>query len=209
MAQHAWHAFNPDPDRWDGILLPFEADDLVDVIPEVLFNRTKVKNVTMAKVELTTGEYLYAVNDLFVGPKSHTSARYTIQVGADREQQSSSGIIISTGLGSTGWLRSIVAGATGITQYLMGRALTIDDPGSVSWDTEYLYYTVREPFPSRTTSATMTFGKITQSDPMYLVSQMPENGVIFSDGVEDDFLEFNSGTIATIRIAEKQVNIII
>ena len=33
---------------------------------------------------------------------------------------------------------------------------------------------------------------------------MPENGVIFSDGVESDFLEFNSGTEAIVRIADKK-----
>jgi hypothetical protein len=33
---------------------------------------------------------------------------------------------------------------------------------------------------------------------------MPVNGVIFSDGVESDFLNFNSGAIASIGIAEEK-----
>ena len=33
---------------------------------------------------------------------------------------------------------------------------------------------------------------------------MAENGVIFSDGIEKDFLEFNSGTQAVIGIAERK-----
>jgi hypothetical protein len=33
---------------------------------------------------------------------------------------------------------------------------------------------------------------------------MPESGVIFSDGIETDFVEFNSGTLATITLAEKR-----
>jgi len=33
---------------------------------------------------------------------------------------------------------------------------------------------------------------------------MAENGVIFSDGIENDFLEFNSGTRAIIGIAERK-----
>jgi hypothetical protein len=32
---------------------------------------------------------------------------------------------------------------------------------------------------------------------------MPENGVIFSDGIEADFLEFNSGDVATIGLSER------
>jgi hypothetical protein len=33
---------------------------------------------------------------------------------------------------------------------------------------------------------------------------MPERGVIFSDGIEEDYLEFNSGTRAEITLAEKK-----
>jgi hypothetical protein len=63
---------------------------------------------------------------------------------------------------------------------------------------------VREPFPSRTTQANIVIGRIAGVDRMTIVSQMPENGVIFSDGIESDYLEFNSRSIATIGVAEKQ-----
>jgi hypothetical protein len=32
---------------------------------------------------------------------------------------------------------------------------------------------------------------------------MPENGVVFSDGIESDYLDFNSGMTVTIGIAER------
>jgi hypothetical protein len=38
---------------------------------------------------------------------------------------------------------------------------------------------------------------------MKVLSLMPENGVIFSDGIEGDFLTFNSGVAATISVAER------
>jgi len=34
-------------------------------------------------------------------------------------------------------------------------------------------------------------------------------GVIFSDGIEKDFLNFNSGTIANINIADKTANLLV
>ena len=40
--------------------------------------------------------------------------------------------------------------------------------------------------------------------PLNLESRMAGNGVIFSDGIEKDFLEFNSGTQAVIGIAERK-----
>ena len=72
------------------------------------------------------------------------------------------------------------------------------------WDADFLRFTVREPFPTRTTAANLVFGRVTSGQFLVLVSQMAENGVIFSDGIEKDFLEFNSGTRAVIGIAEKK-----
>jgi NAD kinase len=100
---------NPDPARWDGALLPFTIDDLPHVMPEELRRQRAVKTVTMAKAALNNGQTLHAVNDLFIGQRSHVSARYKIAVAGREEQHSSSGIIVSTGLGSTGWLKSVYA----------------------------------------------------------------------------------------------------
>jgi hypothetical protein len=36
---------------------------------------------------------------------------------------------------------------------------------------------------------------------------MPEHGVIFSDGIENDFLEFRSGVRATIAPADRHGNL--
>jgi len=194
---------NPDADRWEGVLLPFTLADLGAVVPAVFKDKRPINTVTMAKVTLNTGEALYGVNDIFVGPRSHTSARYAIQVGERTENQSSSGIIVSTGLGATGWLRSILAGATGIASSLSGKNLTIGNQESFAWNSNYLYFSVREPWPSKTSAATITCGKITPDMPLRLTSHMPDNGVIFSDGIESDFLQFNSGSLATVSIAEK------
>jgi len=141
---------------------------------------------------------------LFIGPKTHGSARYVLKMGGKQEQQSSSGIIVSTGLGSTGWLKSILAGAKGVAEYGVNQPLQFEKKCRISWDSNYLFYTVREPFPSKTSEATLVFGKITSDNPMMIMSQMPENGVIFSDGIETDFLEFHSGAHAIIGLAEKK-----
>ena len=200
---------NPDPARWEGVLLPFALHDLDGLMPDVFAEKRPVRSVTMARAVLNTGETLYGVNDLFIGPRTHTSARYTIRIGDRMESHSSSGIIVSTGLGSTGWFRSILAGATGIASELSGRRLTVDPGKSYEWDAEYLYFSVREPWPSKTSGAGITFGKITPSKPLVLISQMPENGVIFSDGIESDFLAFNSGTEAIIDLSDKKGQLVV
>jgi len=200
---------NPDPKRWEGILLPFVVADLDLILPEVFAKKRPIRQVSMAKASLNTGEVLYGVNDIFIGPRTHTSARYTIKIGAESEQQSSSGVIVSTGLGSTGWLRSILAGATGISSSLSGQAVDTAAIAPFAWDADHLYFSVREPWASKTSSAGISFGKVTPAQPLYLESSMPENGVIFSDGMEADFLQFQSGTTATISLAEKKGQLVV
>ncbi len=203
---------NPDPERWDGRLLPFRVGDLAKLMPEVVLRKRNTRSVTMAKAALNNGQILYAVNDLFIGPKTHTSARYFIRSGKTGETQSSSGVIVSTGMGATGWLKSLLTGASAIATAANSRGKNqARQPAcyervttGFKWESDYLYFTVREPFPTRTTSASLVFGRVTQAAPLILESQMAENGVIFSDGIEKDFLEFNSGTQAVIEIAEKK-----
>ena len=152
---------------------------------------------------LNDGQVLRAVNDLFIGRQTHASARYEISQGAARESQSSSPQIVSTGLGATGWLKSILAGASGIARFC-GVSQPVELTDAFDRSAPALYYTVREPYPSASTGADMVFGRITARSPLRIVSNMPENGVIFSDGMEQDFLQFNSGSIVTIGIADQK-----
>lgn len=199
---------NPDPRRWDGILLPFEARDLAVVLPDVLQGRRDHKAVTMAEASLSDGQRLLAVNDLFIGPQSHTSARYQITCGERSEVQSSSGLIVATGLGSTAWIKSIVTGSLAVAaRFVPAAAQSRYD--AVPWDAPFLQFAVREPFPSRSSEATLVFGRIQAGSALRLRSQMPEHGVIFSDGIESDFVAFNSGVEATIGVAAQQGRIVI
>ncbi len=108
-------AVNPDPKRWEGVLLPFEVKDVEQIIVEVFAKSRKCKEITMVQAVLNNGQKQYGVNDLFIGPKTHTSIRYSIHLGKKEEQHSSSGIIVSTGLGATGWLKSVLTGANGVS----------------------------------------------------------------------------------------------
>lgn len=199
---------NPDPDRWDGALLPFKADDVSKIIPETVNNLRQVKNVTFAEAKLNDGQSIIGVGDIFIGRKTHMSARYELSIGGKNEQQSSSGIIVSTGLGATGWLKSILAGAEGIGRYYKGDSRVKPD-GEFKCDSRYLYYTVREPYPSNSTGVQIVFGRIRERELLTVTSYMPENGVIFSDGMEQDYLEFNSGTTATIGVCKKCGNLVV
>ena len=202
---------NPDPQRFDGVLLPFTPADAGTVLREVLDGGRARKAITMAQAALTDGQTLYAVNDLFIGPRTHTSAHYEIALKDTHEVQSSSGLVVSTGLGSTAWLKSIVTGSLAVAQSLRGADQSNRQKAyrPLPWDAPYLQFAVREPFPSLASQATLVFGRVERDAPLELRSLMPENGVIFSDGIESDFLHFPSGMRATISIAQRQGMLVI
>jgi len=206
-------AVNPDPDRFDGILLPFTTDTVEPQLYLTLYGSREhehlyMQSVTLAKASMEDGQTLLAFNDFFIGANSHVSARYAIEIGDRSENQSSSGIIVSTGAGSTGWLQSVYAGAAGVVEALGGKVIPPPDSGRRPWDSEDLVYSVREPFPSRATQASIVHGIVTRASPLKVTSQMPTNGIIFSDGIEADYLEFNSGAELTIETAARKANLI-
>jgi len=159
----------------------------------------------MARVRLDDGQTIDAVNDLFIGIQSHASARYRIEYRRNVENQSSSGVIISTGAGSTGWYRSVLTAAAWVaTAHLGTKAVgNLADRYAFDATARELRFSVREPFTSLSSAAGIVWGPITGSETLDIVSQMPTGGVIFSDGMESDFVKFEAGMRARIGIADR------
>jgi len=197
-------AVNPDKDRYDGILLPFDTSNFRQGIENVMTNRYNAKTVRFAEAKMNDGQRLLAFNDLFIGISSHISARYKISYNNQMEEQSSSGLIVSTQAGSTGWLSSVFNMAYGVTG-LFEKNLK---PKRPKLKDNELLFAVREPFQSVRTQIGITTGIIKSQQSLSIESLMPTNGVIFSDGVETDFLKFNSGAIATIGIAKETAKLV-
>jgi hypothetical protein len=203
-------AVNPDPATIEGVLLPFTTDGIAVSVRQAIEGCCAIRRLAMAEARLSDGQTVRAVNDLFVWRQTHASARYRLHVAGRSEEQSSSGIIVSTGTGSTGWLRSVVAGASHLVAALGG------DPGETAradacrFDpcAEELRFFVREPWPSRATGAEIVHGRVIAGEALQIVSQMPEGGVLFGDGVETDYLPFNSGAVATIALSDRKANLL-
>jgi hypothetical protein len=199
-------AINPDPTRIDGILLPFSPAQAVEAVRTTLTGKSRIRQVTLAEARLGDGQRLLAFNDLFIGARTHISARYRLQVGGVEELHSSSGVIVSTGAGSTGWLSSVFNQAQGLQQR-QGTEQTITRP-ELRWDSEELCWVAREPFVSRRSTADHICGRLKKGEELILESLMPEQGVVFSDGIEADFLAFNSGTIVRIGVSDERAELV-
>jgi hypothetical protein len=149
----------------------------------------------MVQASLDDGQKLPALNEIFIGHQSHQSARYVVGTGDHREHQSSSGLIVATGTGATGWARSIH----------LGCASSLELPGPSD---DALAFFVREPFPSRSTDTGIREGRIAAGETLEIVSEMNSGGVVFGDGMEGDRLEFAWGRVARIGLADFRLNLL-
>ena len=199
-------AVNPDPRRFDGVLLPFQPHQAGAAVDRVVAGTARVRSITLAEARLADGQRLLGFNDLYVGARSHVSARYTLRAPAATETQSSSGVLISTGAGSTGWLSSMFNMAAGLASFTGGSA---GAPLHLDWEDPRLVFVVREPFASKHSQSSLVAGVVGPGQSLELASLMPSGGVIFSDGVEADALAFNSGAVATIGAAKQRTRLVV
>lgn len=195
---------NPDPQRFDGVLLKTQTKTFVTHLQQCLAGKMQLADITMAELKLNDGQRLLAFNDFFIGPSSHTSARYILSHSGKSEEHSSSGILVTTGAGKTGWMSSVINMVYGFS----GKA-DVSRYQNLRWNSPELIYAVREPFVSRQSQASMVWGMVDAKNPLVVESKMASSGVIFSDGVERDFLAFNSGAIATVGVANERARIVI
>ncbi len=199
-------AINPDSDRYDGVLLPFNPENFILAVENVVNNRFRVKETFFAEAILNDGQRLLAFNDLFIGASTHISARYKISFNKKTEEHSSSGIIVSTQAGSTGWLSSVFNMTYGMHKFI---EKDIEKNKYARLRDNQLMFAVREPFASKKTQTSIQAGILNENSKLVIESFMPNYGVIFSDGIEKDFLKFNSGSIATIRTAKEKARLVI
>ena len=187
---------NPDPEENVGILVPFPPEAFADFLQAAVARRCATQDRTMVQATLNGGQRLLALNEVFVGCRTHQSARYRIGHNGDQERHSSSGVIVASGTGATGWALSIHRERTS--------KVRLPDPE----DRQLAFY-VREAFPSVATQVGLTQGLLSEAEMLTLTSEMNEGGVLFGDGIEEDPLIFDWGVTAEIGIAKERLHLVV
>lgn len=186
---------NSDPGAFEGVLVPHAPEAAPDLLQDAVQGRSKVEPRALVEASLDDGQKLLALNEVFIGHHSHQSAKYRIRYGGKEERQSSSGLIVATGTGVSGWARSIARDRK--TVPILPKAT---DP--------QLAFFVREAWPSRATGAELTQGSVDSGHPLELISEMNDGGVLFGDGIEEDRLAFEWGMKATLTTATQWLRLI-
>jgi hypothetical protein len=181
---------DPAPGANAGVLARFRLNEVGEALQAAAAHAIPVERRVMAEARLDNGESLLALNEIFVGHRSHQSARYALKVGEIVERQSSSGLIVSTGTGLTGWASSIL-NATGRTLEL---APTVPRLG----------FLVREAWAGPNMGVGLVAGHV-DAKPLIVTSEMDDGGTVFADGVESDHMTFAWGQSVTIAPAERRL----
>jgi NAD kinase len=186
---------NPDPERFDGVLVLHRAERAAKLLRGVAEGRVEVEERTMVEALLDDGQRLLALNEVFVGHRTHQSARYRLRHAAREERHSSSGMLVATGTGATGWARSI--------QLTRHSDLALPAPAEPR-----LAFLVREAFPSVATGTSLVDGILGERDVLEVTSEMNEGGTVFGDGIESDRIDFGWGLRARLRVARERLRLV-
>jgi NAD kinase len=186
---------NSDPGAHELTLVRHPAQAAPDLLRTLTAGRARVEERTMVEARLDDGQVLRALNELFIGHRSHQSARYELTWAGKQENQSSSGMIVTTGTGATGWGRSVHRNR--VTQ------VTLPAP-----DEPRLAFFVREAWPSVATGADLTDGSIGPDQTLEVVSRMSD-GVAFGDGIESDPIELGWGRRLTVGLSSTRLRLVI
>lgn len=186
---------DPEPGRNPGVLVRHQAEAVPRLLADVAANQIAARELTMVAAVLDDGQELTGLNEIYFGHPSHQSSRYVVSTSdGRRERHSSSGVVISTGTGATGWCSSIAR----------QRA---DAPPLPTPEEPALCWFVREAWPSPATGVTLTSGRIPVGEHLELASE-GEQGVVFADGVEADHLTLSWGQRVIITVAQRHLTLI-
>src|SRR4051794_19076253 len=190
---------DPEPGRNPGVLVPHRSQDVAHLLPDVPGGRRPVENRTMVEAVSDDGLRLRALNEIYVGSPTHQSARYELSPPTEGgrpavEQQASSGVLVGTGTGATGWCRSA----------WLERHSSLGLPGPT--DDELVWF-VREAWPSPTTGTRCTEGICERSEAVELRVRS-DRLVVFGDGIESDALELAWGQSLRITAATTHLRLV-
>lgn len=181
---------NVDRERNPGVLVRHHPADAV----KLLAGTKNVEDRTMVQAVADDTQKLVALNEVYIGQPTHQTARYTIRTADGRvERQASSGILVGTGTGATGWCRSA----------WLERHSAITLPGPAD---PVLSWFVREAWPSPATSTDLVEGAL--KDSALTVTVESDRLVVFGDGLESDALRLSWGQTVVVSVADRTLRLV-
>ena len=187
---------NPDPGRNPGVLVRHAPELAARVLRAAVEpGSAEVEELTMVEARVDDGQRIVCLNEVFLGHVSHQTSRYALRDPAGRvERQASSGLLVGTGTGSTGWCRSV----------WQERESRIRLPNPTE---RRLVWFVREAWPSPATGVERTEGTLGSGQRLSIAVEA-DRLVAFGDGIEADAVTVTWGQTVDFGIADRTLRLV-
>ncbi|MEU6506233.1 hypothetical protein [Streptomyces sp. NPDC046942] len=186
-----------DPGRNPGVLVRHRPGDAARVLASAGGSGSSVDELTMVEAVADDTQRLLALNEIFLGTAGHQTARYRLGLEDDGgvvEAQASSGVLVGTGTGATGWLRSV--------WQERGSRIALPSPTE-----DRLVWFVREAWPSPATGTSLVAGEL--AAPAALTVTVESDRLIaFGDGIETDALQLTWGQTIRVGVCEQRLRLV-
>ncbi|MGW0959785.1 hypothetical protein ACWD4K_12285 [Streptomyces gelaticus] len=179
-----------DPGRNPGVLVRHRPRDAAALLRAAASPGGTADELTMVEAVADDTQRLLALNEIYLGPPGHQTARYRLGPDAPEaaaEPQASSGVLVGTGTGATGWLRSL----------WQERRSELRLPAPT--DPRLLWF-VREAWPSPATGTSLVAGELGRGQGLRLTVES-DRVMVFGDGMETDALELTWGQTVRLGIS--------
>ncbi|MFD6892115.1 hypothetical protein [Streptomyces sp. NPDC059957] len=186
-----------DPGRNPGVLVRHRCADAAALLRAAIAAGSQAEELTMVEAVADDTQRLLALNEIYLGSYGHQTARYRLGSDGDNgpgEAQASSGVLVGTGTGATGWLRSL----------WLERGSSAGLPAPCE---RRLLWFVREAWPSPATGTTRVSGELGRGQGLQLTVES-DRIVVFGDGMESDALELTWGQSVRLGIAGTSLRLV-
>lgn len=183
-----------EPGRNPGVLVRHRPRDTAELLAVA---GTSVDELTMVEAVADDTQRLVALNEIYLGSGGHQTARYRLGLEGDGgvvEAQASSGVLVGTGTGATGWLRSV--------WQERGARLRLPEPTE-----DRLVWFVREAWPSPATGTSLTAGELPAHARLRLTVES-ERLIAFGDGMEGDAVELTWGQTVEVGVCGERLRLV-
>jgi NAD kinase len=192
LADQVVIGIDPEPGRNPGVLVPHRPKAAAGLLAAVVGSAPSIETLSMVTAVTDDGQELTALNEIYLGQPTHQTARYTLRVpGGLAEAQASSGLIVATGTGGTGWCRS--------AWLERHSSLALPAPAEAR-----LAWFVREAWPSPATGTAFTEGSLAGGEVLEVTAESDQL-VLFGDGVETDTVPLTWGQTARLRVSSRSL----
>ena len=177
---------NSDPITSEGVMTMFTVKNFENNLDKIKKGDFETEEWTRLEIKRNGKKIGLATSDVYLGEKDRKfMSRHTLKYRNKKEEQKCSGIILTTGVGSTGWY-------TSASRYLK--------LNSFSRTAKFGKFLVTEPFKGRLNESSMLTGTLNFGEEIIISSLNNTKGIVTIDS--NDEYEFNRGTKVTISIGK-------